>query len=170
MLHSFTRHDQTRSARCNPARRAAVPTRTRAAHTKFVTLRRHAAVVLALLFTAGCKLISPFDQNTYTAATALKERASVLILSATEPAAAHVADIASLQRTLASELAYEQGKGKPNALSIKQWELCAQTLNAFMADWEQQKQPHKAEYLKDKAEQVGLMVDEIIRLESGKPR
>ena len=170
MLHTHPRQDRTRGTRCNPTRCAAAAARTRAAPTQSPVLRWPAAVVLALIFAVGCKLISPFDQNTYNAATALKEKSSVLILSATEPAATHAADIASLQRALASEVAYERGKGQPNAVSIKQWELFAKTVNDFIADWQKQLLPHKPAYLQDKVEQAGLMADEILRLESGKRR
>ena len=131
-----------------------------------------ALALLALIGFVGCATITDFDQNSLTAAKALKEQSSVLILAADSPAAGHAADIASLKRALASELAYERGKNKHevNLITVSQWELFIKKVDEFVAKWEAPGAKFTSLYLKEKAAEMEKLADEIIRMESGKPR
>lgn len=121
---------------------------------------------------SGCaNLMSRYDQNTYEAATSLKSQSMDLMLHGNEPSVKYSADIADLQSKLSAQLAYEQGKGKQNVITAKQWEMLSSPdknlLGGFLKEWSNGKQM-SIPYVKEKRIQVGIAYDEILKLEGNK--
>lgn len=118
----------------------------------------------------GCAVMTSFDQNSYTAANELKSESMALLAAGTEPAAAHQSDIDALRARLSAQLAYEQGKGKANTISAKQWEILISEehdlLGKTLKDWEAA--PLREPYLTEKRKQISDAFDTILNLEGAK--
>lgn len=121
----------------------------------------------------GCAVTSKFDQNTYEGALTLKIDSIKLLSKATAPGVEYAQEIAALKVRLSSQLAYEKGKGKPNFISFKQWDILLSTnndlLGRFIEDWESGKK-FKPAYVVEKCKQIEAAFDEILRLEGAKPK
>lgn len=134
-----------------------------------------AALALVIAFLSGtmmgCATISSFDQNSYVAASGLKGEAIALISNALEPASKHLDAIAALDVKLSAQVAYEEGKGKRNIISLTQWQILVspdhELLGRLLEDWENGKEFSPA-YLAEKIQQISDAFDQIIRLEGGK--
>jgi hypothetical protein len=130
------------------------------------------SLVIALVILSGCaNLISNFDQNSYSSAMMLKADSIRLVSSGTDNPALHEAEIRELQSKLSAQLAYEQGKGRANAVSFKQWELLASPnkdlLGGFLKGWIEG-QTFSRMYVDEKTIQIGIAFDEILKLEAAK--
>lgn len=129
--------------------------------------------IFPLILLVSCAIVSNFDQNSFNSATDLKSESIVLISHANEPVATHVEEVSALKTKLSAQLAYEQGKGKKNIISAKQWEILIsdnhELLGGFIKDWENGSTFTKA-YINEKSQQVGDAYDQIIKLESAKIR
>lgn len=121
----------------------------------------------------GCAHMAHFDQNTFSAALELKSEALPLVLQATDRYELHKAQVEALQVKLSAQLAYEEGKGKSNVISYNQWRILTSEdhalLGKLLKDWKEEKKFSPA-YVREKAEQIGLAFDEIMRLEGAKPK
>lgn len=121
----------------------------------------------------GCAAISSFDQNSYVAASGLKGEAIALISNALEPAAHHQEAIAALDVKLSAQVAYEEGKGKKNIISLTQWKILVspdrELLGRFLEDWENGKEFSPA-YLAEKIQQISDAFDQILKLEGAKAK
>jgi len=130
-------------------------------------------LLLILALSGRANLISNFDQNSYDSAMDLKARSMTLIEKTDEPASMHNLEITELEAKLTAQLAYEQGKGKSNNLSCKQWEILIATdgnlLGKLLSDWKQAK-PMSKPYLVEKRIQIGDAFDEILNLEGAKTK
>lgn len=127
-----------------------------------------------LILLSGCaNLMSNFDQNSYVAALELKTESLSLISKADDKASAHVSEIDYLKAKLNSQVAYQEGKGKPNRISAAQWRLLVSEdkdlLGRFLKDWQSEK-PMSKFYRDEKILQIGEAFDEIIKLEAAKDK
>lgn len=121
----------------------------------------------------GCAVIASFDQNSYDSALSIKALSLALMDKANLPASEYATEISALQVRLSAALSYEQGKGKANFESAKQWEILASEthngLGHFLKDWKDGKTFSPA-YLIEKKQLVSDCFDQIIRLEGSKPK
>ena len=121
-------------------------------------------LALALL---GCALIGKFDQNSYNSAQTLKEDAVGIVL---HPSPAAVDNLAV---RLEAAVAYETGKGKANKISVAQWKLIANPHGNLLGGWITRYRAGTVmspTYSEEKARQIGLAFDEVLKLEGGKIR
>lgn len=126
--------------------------------------------LIVALFMVGCAVSSKFDTHTLDQATTLKQYSLDLISHGTEPYAGYAAKVDSLKSQLESEVAYEEGKGTPNFMTRKQWELLISKeylLGAFFEKWK--KEDHlNPKYVEAEKIMIGNTFDQIIQLEGGK--
>lgn len=133
--------------------------------------------VLFMAFMAGaltgCAVTSKFDQNSYDTAQSLKIEVLALFDKADGKASEYPLEIARLKDRMNFALSYENGKGKPNVISAKQWEIVVSDthnlVGSFLKKWEEGKPLSKA-YLIEKRDQISDGFDQIIKLEAAKPR
>lgn len=136
-----------------------------------------AAMLLFVAFMSGaavsCATTSGFDQNTYESAQSLKKTSLVLIQSSVDDASNHREAISALKVALSAQLAYEQGKGKANMISAKQWEILASPdrdlLGGLLKRWEDGKKSTPP-YLIEKSQQISDAFDQVLKLEGAKPK
>jgi uncharacterized protein YegP (UPF0339 family) len=131
---------------------------------KVLMLLAGLAVVVAV---NGCALIGKFDQNSYNAAQALKEDAVGIVLHPSPSA------VDNLAVRLDAAVAYETGKGKANKISVAQWKLIANPHANLLGGWiklYRQGATMSPTYSEEKARQIGLAFDEVLKLEGGKIR
>lgn len=118
-------------------------------------------------------LVSSFDQNSFNAAQTIKVEASALVPKGFEAANLHTWEIDNLRSKLEAQVAYEKGKGKPNLVSSKQWEILAakdhDLLGKFLNDWKGEKKFSRV-YCREKSEQIEKALDEILNAEGAKPK
>ncbi len=128
-------------------------------------------LITFLVLTSCANLVSKFDQNSYISASNLKSESLQLISKANETSDSHLSEISDLQSKLSAQLAYEEGKGKPNRISAIQWKLLVSEdkdlLGRFLKEWKNGRQFSKP-YIEEKGLQIGHAFDEVIKLESGK--
>jgi hypothetical protein len=121
---------------------------------------------LALLL-IGCATITKFDQNSYNSAQGLKEDA-LTIVQHPSPSA-----VDNLSVRLDAQVAYETGKGKANRISAAQWRLIQNPAGNLLGGWIARYKSGailSETYNQEKAKQVGLAFDEVLKLEGGKIR
>ena len=119
------------------------------------------------LLLLGCATITKFDQNSYNAAQALKEDAVTVVTHASPSA------VDSISVRLDAQVAYETGKGKANRISAAQWKLIANPQGNLLGGWiktYRQGVVMSDAYNLEKAKQIGLAFDEVLKLEGGKLR
>lgn len=129
-------------------------------------MRKWMLLPVALLL-MGCATITKFDQNSYNAAQALKED-SLAVVSQPSPAG-----VDNIEVRLSAQVAYETGKGKANRISAAQWKLIANPEGNLLGGWITRYKSGallSATYNEEKAKQIGLAFDEILKLEGGKLR
>lgn len=129
--------------------------------------------VFAMLLALGaCALITHYDPTSYKNATDLKAEALLLIEKAKDPPGIHVAEIDSVQLKLRQAYEYERGKGSPNMLTVKQWELLinpqGNLLGGFLRKWKVEDKAQGETFIEEKAKQTGKAFDQIIELERAK--
>jgi hypothetical protein len=115
----------------------------------------------------GCATITKFDQNSYNSAQSLKEDA-LTIVQHPSPSA-----VDNLSVRLDAQVAYETGKGKANRISAAQWRLIQNPHGNLLGGWiktYQQGATMSPTYSEEKARQIGLAFDEVLKLEGGKLR
>ena len=115
----------------------------------------------------GCATITKFDQNSYNSAQSLKEDA-LTIVQHPSPSA-----VDNLSVRLDAQVAYETGKGKANRISAAQWKLIANPHGNLLGGWiktYRQGATMSPTYNEEKARQIGLAFDEVLKLEGGKIR
>lgn len=126
-----------------------------------------------MLGVSGCAVISHFDQNSYESAQSLKARALALVARGAEPATKYAQEIASLKSALDAAIAYEKGKGNNNLATQAQWKLLCSPdrnlLGGFLKQWQGGKTFSPA-FLDEESQLIGQAFDELIRLESAKPK
>jgi hypothetical protein len=128
--------------------------------------------LIGLIFLAGCaNLISSYDQNSYYNAQNLKIESLALVDASNTPATFHAEQITVLQDKLSFAYAYEQGKGKSNAVSCKQWDILinpkGSLLGSYLESWKNGAE-YSPDYIQEKRIQISDGFDEIIRLEGAK--
>lgn len=120
----------------------------------------------------SCAVMSKFDQNAYDSALSLKSESLALVSNASQPATPYIQEIEALKVKLSAQLAYQQGKGKRNAISAKQWDILVSPehdlLGYVLKKWPE-KEFSKA-YVIEKNQQISDGFDQIIRLEGAKNR
>lgn len=136
-------------------------------------LRPSAAFLAAFVgFSSACAALTRYDPTSYKTATDLKAQALLLIEKATEAPAAHQREIDDLRVRVRQALEYEKGKGKPNQLTVKQWELLSNPsghlLGGFLRKWEAEGRSQNPAFIAGASKNVSEAFDEIIKLESGK--
>lgn len=135
--------------------------------------KKHRTWLLVLILITGCKsTIALYDQYAYTQATSLKVDLQNLALeSATLSYDSAKADIAKTNVEL--QKAYEYHKGRDNnSLSTKQYEILLSDTHfykSFLKDW-QAKGKESAVMAENISEQIGELMDQVIKLENGKNR
>ena len=134
---------------------------------------QHGRLVIAVaLALSACALITGYDATSYQHATDLKAESLLLIEKAAESPARHQAEIDSLRLKLRQAYEYERGKGKPNTLTVQQWELLDDPrgglLGGFLKKWQDENRGQSADFLKGVSKNIGDAFDQIIKLENGK--
>lgn len=135
-------------------------------------MRKQLAILPLVCFLSACAVISKFDQNSLDMATSLKTDTLALMVHGGEPFAQYAEQVRSLRSRLDSALAYENGKGTPNLMTRKQWELLISPnhlLGNFLKRWEAGETLSPV-YIKGEMDMVGNTFDQIIQLEGGKIR
>lgn len=129
-------------------------------------------VALILSPVAGCALISHYDATSYQHATDLKAQSLLLIAKATDPPGMHAAEIAAVQLKLLQAYEYERGKGKPNLITVQQWELLnnpdGALMGGFLKKWQTENAAQSPAFIKGVSTNVSAAFDEIIKLERAK--
>jgi len=130
---------------------------------------------LALVMAVGlsaCPLVSFYDPTSYQRATDLKAESLMLIAKATDPPAAHAAQIDALRLKLSQAYEYERGKGKPNLTTVEQWKLLndpdGALLGGFLKKWQTDNAGQSAAFVSGMSSNVGKAFDQIIKLDSAK--
>jgi hypothetical protein len=129
-------------------------------------MRKLLLLPFALLL-IGCATITKFDQNSYNSAQSLKEDA-LTIIQHPSPSA-----VDNLSVRLDAQVAYETGKGAANKISAAQWRLIQNPAGNLLGGWIKAYRQGVAlseTYNQEKARQVGLAFDEVLKLEGGKIR
>lgn len=132
---------------------------------------KHSLVALGLILMTSCAVVSKYDQNSYESAQTLKVESLALVSHSAEPVTSFQPQIDTLKVKLTAQLAYEQGKGKGNVISAKQWEILIskdhELLGKLLEEWETGI-PHSQGYITEKSLQIGEAFNEILRLEAAK--
>lgn len=128
-------------------------------------------VVALVILLQGCKpFIALYDQYAYTQATSLKvDMQNLALESATATYKDAKTDIKSVMVEL--QKAYQYSKGRDNnSLSTKQYEILLADdhfFKTFINNW-QTKGTESAVFAQDVSDQIGHLMDQVIKLENGK--
>ena len=140
-----------------------------------VGYHRLSALTLAFalsLALGACALITHYDPTSYKNATDLKAEALLLMDKAKDPPGIHAAAIDGLLLKLRQAYEYERGKGNPNMLTVKQWELLinpqGNLLGGFLQKWKVENRAQSPTFIEETAKLVGKAFDQIIELERAK--
>jgi hypothetical protein len=121
---------------------------------------------------AACALITHYDPTSYQRATDLKAESLLLIEKAVDAPAARAAEIDALRLKLRQAYEYERGKGSPNVITVKQWEILndpdGALLGGFLKKWQTENKGQAQAFLDGVSKNVGAAFDQIIRLENSK--
>lgn len=138
---------------------------------------RFSSLMLAfvlLLALSACALVTHYDPTSYKNATDLKAEALLLIEKAKDPPGVHAAAIDSLLLRLRQAYEYERGKGNPNMITVKQWELLinpkGNLLGGFLQKWKVENKAQSATFTEAAAKLTEKAFDQIIELERAKVR
>lgn len=128
--------------------------------------------VSVLLLLAGCATITSYDPTSYKLATDLKAESLSLMEKADGPPGPHRDEIEALRIKLRKAYEYEAGKGRPNALTVKQWKILRDPegglIGGFLAKWERENTGQSKVFLDAAMKNVAEAFDEIITLENHK--
>lgn len=131
----------------------------------------YSGVILAFLL-AGCATISVYDPTSYKNATDLKAESLLVVQKATDTADSHTAEINQVRIALQKNFEYENGKGKLNSLTVRQWQLLADPNGSLLAGllkkWEAQNKGFSQAFVDGVTKNISDAFDEIIRLEQHK--
>jgi outer membrane murein-binding lipoprotein Lpp len=133
---------------------------------------RNFIAISASLFLAGCTLIARHDQAAYEHATSAKVDTLALISKATGSYDDHEKEVEALVREL--DKAYEYDRGRQlNKLTVAQWDILRDPnrdlVGGFLKMWKA-KGSLSATFIAEKKTQIADAFDQIIQLESGKPK
>ena|ERR1035438_7960213 len=131
-----------------------------------------ALFVCLLIVLAGCTPISVYSQYAYQQAVDLKVESLNLISHADQSYQNYQKDVDDLTQKV--EKAYEYAKGrKDNDLSTQQWEILknpdGHLLGGVLKKWKSEDKLSTV-YVSDKKQTISDAYDQIIILESGKPK
>jgi hypothetical protein len=124
------------------------------------------------VFLAGCTLIARYDQVAYEHATSAKVDTLALMSKAAGSYDDHEKEVEALITQL--DKAYEYDRGRQlNKLTVAQWDILRDPnrdlVGGFLKMWKA-KGSLSATFIAEKKKQIGDAFDQIIQLESGKPR
>jgi hypothetical protein len=130
------------------------------------------AVLGLVVLLAACRTASPYDARAYEYATSTKAEALRLIDKAGTPASRHRRAIDTLRLNL--DRAYEFSRGLPkNDEATAQWAILrdpdGHSLGGFITRWQRDGRLDPA-FVAEAKRLVAAGFDELIALESGKPR
>ncbi|HXP34870.1 MAG TPA: hypothetical protein VN827_04925 [Chthoniobacterales bacterium] len=133
---------------------------------------RNLIAISASLFLTGCTLIARYDQVAYEHATSAKVDTLALISKATASYDDHEKEVEALVRQL--DKAYEYDRGRQlNKLTVAQWDILRDPnrdlVGGFLKMWKA-KGSLSATFIAEKKKQIADAFDQIIQLESGKPK
>jgi hypothetical protein len=134
-------------------------------------LKKQLFIYFLIASLAGCKAtIALYDQYAYTQATSLKVDLQNLALeSATTNYDAALPDIDKTNTELQKAYEYNKGRDK-NALSTKQYEILLADdhfYKGFLKDWKTKGKENNT-MAQNISDQIGALMDQIIKLENGK--
>jgi len=127
-----------------------------------------ATVLLLIMAVAACSpLASPFSEQAYRNATAMKARSLSLVARSGEPFVQHGDDVQALLTDI--DAAYEYAKGLPrNEVVTEQWRLIrdpdAGLVGSFASEWAR-KGAFGATFRQDYAEEIAFAFDTVICVE-----
>jgi len=130
-------------------------------------------IALAACFVlAACSLIAPYDRAAYEHATNAKVDTLALMSKAIRSYDEHEKEVEALITQL--DKAYEYDRGRQlNKLTVAQWDILRDPnrdlVGGFLKMWKA-KSSLSATFIAEKKKQIGDAFDQIIQLESGKPR
>ena len=133
---------------------------------------RNLIAVSFCVFLAGCTLIARYDRVAYEHATSAKVDTLALMSKATGSYDDHAKEVEALITQL--DKAYEYDRGRQlNQLTVAQWDILRDPnrdlVGGFLKMWKA-KGSLSATFIAEKKKQVADAFDQIIQLESGKPR
>ena len=135
---------------------------------------KKSGVVLALLLASGaCRIAAPYDAISYKNATDLKAQSRLLIKKSNMSAGNHQTKIDDLRLKLHQALEYERGKGRPNAETVRLWEILVDPdgnmMGGFLKLWEEKRTVSPA-FAREFETVSAEAFDKIIELEHEKVR
>jgi hypothetical protein len=138
---------------------------------KIIPLRYFILAFVALSF-ASCALIAHYDRVAYEHATSAKVDTLALMDKATASYDNHQKEVESL--VLELDKAYEYDRGRQlNQITVAQWDVLRDPnrnlVGGFLKMWKA-KGTLSVTFIAEKKRQIADAFDQIIRLESGKPR
>ncbi len=95
-----------------------------------------------------------------------------MIVHASEDPSAYQDQITSLQKDLATEKAYESGKGKQNIATQKQWDILTsdqQLLGRLLREWSAGKH-HSVAFVTEETAIIDDVFNQIVELEGAKTK
>ena len=129
-------------------------------------------VVAVVVGLAGCTLIARYDQVAYEHATSAKVDTLALMDKATGSFSEHEKEVEALILELNKAFEYDRGR-QLNKITVAQWDVLRDPnrnlVGGFLKMWKA-KGSLSVTYIAEKKKQVGDAFDQIIQLESGKPR
>ena len=133
---------------------------------------RNFIAISAAIFLAGCTLIARYDRAAYEHATSAKVDTLALMSKATGSYDDHAKEVEELVRQL--DKAYEYDRGRQlNKFTVAQWDILRDPkrdlVGGFLKMWKA-KGSLSATFIAEKKNQIADAFDQIIQLESGKPK
>ena len=133
---------------------------------------RRFIAISAAIFLAGCTLIARYDQAAYEHATSAKVDTLALMSKATGSYDDRTKEVEELVRQL--DKAYEYDRGRQlNKFTVAQWDILREPnrdlVGGFLKMWKA-KGSLSATFIAEKKNQIADAFDQVIQLESGKPR
>src|SRR5437762_9283679 len=133
---------------------------------------RNLFAIAACLVLAACSLIAPYDRAAYEHATSAKVDTLALMDKATGSYDEHQKEVEALVTELNKAYEYDRGRSL-NKITIAQWDVLRDPnrnlVGGFLKMWKA-KGSLSATFIAEKKKQIGDAFDQIIQLESGKPR
>ncbi len=127
-------------------------------------------MLLLILFIVGCS--GSFDQHSYDQANSIKTEALILMDKGKDSATVHSDEINELLAKLDKAYEYEKARSQ-NEETTAMWKKLkspkGNLLGGFITLWKQQGVLSET-YITEKKKQIGQAFDEIIELESKKPK
>ena len=128
--------------------------------------------LLACTVLAACSFIAHYDQVAYEHATSAKVDTLALMDKATSSFTEHGKEVEALMLELAKAYEYDRGR-QLNKITVAQWDVLRDPnrnlVGGFLKMWKA-KGSLSVTFIAEKKKQVGDAFDQIIQLESGKPR